>query len=253
MTLGDLDLWLKDRLDIPSFESIDSSLNGLQLGERSADIRRIALAVDACRASMERARTARAQMLLVHHGLFWGKPLPLTGSHLGRVRFLLENDLALYAVHLPLDAHLEVGNNAVLAEELGLRDIEGFGRYKGRIIGRKGRLPKEESLYEIKNRLFSSEESGVILFPFGKEKNETVGLISGDAPHQAEEAKAEGLDLYITGEPAHAVYHYCMEEKINMLAAGHYQTETGGLKALGRKIERELGLETVFIDVPTGL
>jgi dinuclear metal center YbgI/SA1388 family protein len=195
-----------------------------------------------------------ADMIFVHHGLFWGRNLRVQGAHYERLKFLIENKLALYAVHLPLDMHPEVGNNAGLAATLGLGEISPFGWYKGNAIGFKGRfscpIPREEAA----KRLFGNcATQPVKLLPFGKPAIETVGIISGGAPYEVSQAIEEKLDLYITGEAAHEIYHLCQEEGINVLFAGHYQTETWGVRLIAEKTHTDTGVETRFLDIPTGL
>ena len=181
-----------------------------------------------------------------------GKPVPVTGVQFGRISFLVKNDLPLYAVHLPLDMHPEVGNNAVLARVLGLEKPEPFGFYKGWKIGFKGTFREPADISTVLEKLKITATEAVVL-PFGRERISTVGLISGGAPHEAAQAIDAGLDLYITGEPSHSVYHLCLEGKINLIAGGHYNTEIWGVKETALRAERDLGIETVFIDVPSGL
>jgi dinuclear metal center YbgI/SA1388 family protein len=165
----------------------------------------------------------------------------------------MDRDLALYAVHLPLDMHPEVGNNAGIAAALGLEDTAPFGEYKGFLIGVKGSFPAEVRREDCGKRLFGSAQPPVRLLPFGKAEVKTVGIISGGAPFEALQAIDLGLDMYITGEASHSIYHICQEEGINILFAGHYQTETWGVRLLAEKTKAETGLETRFFDVPTGL
>ena len=141
MTLAEVERWLNDVLDLAALAGLDSSQNGMQVASRAAAVSRVAFAVDASMESFRRAAEWGAQLLVVHHGILWDRPLRIVGIHYDRVRFLAEKDLALYAAHLPLDVHPEVGNNAGIARQLGLVDIEPFGGYKGRPLGFKGTLP----------------------------------------------------------------------------------------------------------------
>ncbi len=234
-------------------ERADASLNGLQVGRAEAEIKRAAFAVDACMESFRRAAEAGAQLLFVHHGLFWAKALALTGDLYRRIRFLMENDLALYAAHLPLDMHPEFGNNAGLAKDLGLVDSEPFGDYHGLMIGLKGRLPQPLSLDEVIDRIGLDRKSALGLLSFGPETIGSVAVVSGGADKEVGQALDEGVDLYITGELSHQVYHTCQEGGINLLAGGHYHTETFGPRLLAEKCAADTELETLFIDVPTGL
>lgn len=231
---------------------IDSSLNGVQAGNLDADIEKIGFAVDACIDTFERALREGADLVFVHHGLFWGPAAPLTGVLGDRVRFLMTHDIALYAAHLPLDQHPEWGNNALIADALELTDIEPFGEYKREKIGYKGRLKEPLPLGGIVEKLFGSWDARVQVLPFGSESNETVAVISGGGAREVSDAIRENLDCYITGESSHSVFHECKEAGINVVFGGHYLTEIYGVKALAELIHKELGVETFFIDVPTG-
>jgi dinuclear metal center YbgI/SA1388 family protein len=253
MTLRELDTLYRTWLPVADFEGFDSSLNGLQVGDREASVSKVAFAVDGSLASMEKAVEAGAGCLVVHHGLFWGKCLPITGYLYNRIRYLAQNNLALYALHLPLDAQPDFGNNMTLASMLGLVDIRPFGEYKRKKIGFRGTLPEPLTLKQIADRLFGEWDRDLKVFPFGPDPVSTVAVITGDAPREVEQAIDGGVDLYITGETSHEIYHACLESGINVLFGGHYRTETGGIRRLCEKTARELGLETVFIDIPTGL
>ena len=209
--------------------------------------------MDACLESFQRAVQGGADMLFVHHGLFWGKPIPLTDTHYERISYLLEHDLALYASHLPLDAHSEVGNNAGLANKLDLGNRIPFGEYHGSMIGVKGDLPAALSLEAVLGILDLGDEPSVSILPFGKKKIKRVGIISGGASTEVSQALDEGLDLYITGEASHQTYHVCLEGGINVIAGGHYNTEVYGPKLVAEKLSAEMGIQTQFIDFPTGL
>lgn len=253
MDIAEFDAWASALLDIPRFAKLDDSLNGIQVGRSATPIRKVAFAVDACAESIRRARAAGAQALFVHHGLFWGKPVPVKGALRGRLSELLSADMALYACHLPLDAHPEVGNNAVLARMLGLRDVEPFGEYHGVKIGFKGRLDPAVSLDEAILRVLPAGDAPRSLLPFGPKMVSRVAVVSGGAAFEALQAISEGVELYITGEPSHSIYHEAMEAGINFVAAGHYATEVHGVKAVAERAARELGVQTVFIEYPTGL
>ncbi len=253
MNIKKFDDWCRSFLDIDLMEGRDFSMNGLQVGEAEREVKKIAFAVDACLATFKKAAEEKADLLFVHHGLFWGKPLAVTGDHYSRVETLIRNNLALYAVHLPLDMHPLWGNNAGLANILGLVEQEGFGEYKGTKIGVKGVLPEPIKRDDLVMKLFGGWDQSVKILPFGPDKIRTVGMISGGGAKEVEEAIALGLDLYITGDAAHTIYHQSLEAGINVLFGGHYLTETTGVKAVMEKVRNELELETVFIDVPTGL
>lgn len=253
MNILDFDKWCRSFLDIDVMEGVDSSLNGLQIGDYDGKLRKIAFAVDACQETLQKAVEEGADLLFVHHGLFWGKALALTGEHYNRVKIAIANKLALYAVHLPLDMHPELGNNAGLANILGLKDQEGFGGYKGFNIGIKGRLEKPLKREDLVPTLFGGWEHNPKMLPFGPAEINTVAMISGGGTHEVSDAIKEGVDLYITGDSSHQVYHEALEAGINVLFGGHYMTELTGVQSIQKKVEEELKLETIFIDVPTGL
>jgi len=252
MKILEFDSWCKKRLEFEKIDDIDYSLNGLQVGDFKTDVSRIAFAVDACMDSFIRTQDEAAQMLFVHHGLFWGPALPLTGVIGERIRFLMKNDLALYACHLPLDRHAELGNNARIVAALGLQDIEPFGEYKGQKIGFKGTLKKPERLETLIPRLFGSWEGRINALRFGPDDISSIGVISGGGTGEVSQAIDENLDLYITGDASHNVYHISREAGIHVLFAGHYLTELFGVQAMADSVSKELGIETVFLDIPTG-
>jgi dinuclear metal center YbgI/SA1388 family protein len=253
MTLAEVERWMNDVLDLAALAGLDSSQNGMQVASRAAAVSRVAFAVDASMESFHRAAQWGAQLLVVHHGILWDRPLRIVGIHYDRVRFLAEKDLALYAAHLPLDVHPEVGNNAGIARQLGLVDIEPFGGYKGKSLGFKGRLPAAAPLEDVLSRLAGRQGEPVRTLPFGPALVRAVGIISGDAPWGALQASAEGLDAFITGESAHEIYHHCLEHHIHAIFAGHYHSESNGVQSLADKLARETGLETTYLDIPTGL
>ncbi len=252
MNLADFDRWTRERLVFDETDGIDASLNGIQVGTPETAVTKIAFAVDACLDTFIRAEREGAQLLFVHHGLFWGPALPLTGVLGERVRFLMKNDLALYACHLPLDKHIEVGNNALIMNTLGIDDPEPFGSYKGRKIGFKGLLEKPADLESVIKRIFGSWEDRINVLRFGPEEIKSVAVISGGGVREVSQAIDEGVDLYITGDSSHNIYHESREAGINVVFAGHYLTEVFGVKAMADVVASELGIQTVFIDIPTG-
>lgn len=253
MTVSELDEFFHKILPIEEFSGLDSSKNGLQVERREQEVTRVAFAVDAAQQVFEAAAAWRAGMLFVHHGLFWGREEVLTGSHFRRVSSLLEHDIALYAVHLPLDAHLSLGNNAGMAEALGLVDVEPFGLIHNVPIGVMGRFSKPVDLDFVRTRLFADGVEPLAVLPFGSREISTVGLISGGAPLEVDQAIRLGLDLYITGDANHIAYHRCREAGINAIFGGHYATEVWGVQRVARKLADDTGLDTRFLDVPTGL
>ena len=253
LTTAKLDAFFKSFLEIEGFSSHDNSLNGIQVDSDGAAVRKIAFGVDASLETFERAAAVNAGMLFVHHGLFWGTPLRIAGNLRRRIKFLLDHNICLYAAHLPLDQHPKMGNNAVLAELLGLENIEPFGAYNGRKIGYKGTFAKPVTTEEAVKKISFMGRPPVGVFPFGKKENLSAAVMSGGAARDVLQAIEDGVDLFVTGESSHGVYHDCIEAKINMIAGGHYCTEVWGLRAVMQHCIAELGIDAEFVDVPTGL
>jgi dinuclear metal center YbgI/SA1388 family protein len=253
MRLQELDEYFKGLLQIDALAGIDSSLNGVQVGDLSSDIKRVAFAVDACMETFKRAVDGGADLLFVHHGLFWGFDKRITRSHFNRLELLFANHCGLYACHLPLDMHPEIGNNAGISAKLGLSDLAPFGEYHGLQIGLQGTLDPPLDLDSVLLKLGFDREMCAAVLNFGGKSNASVGVVSGGAIGQVQEVIDGNLDLYITGEMSHQFYHLCLEEEVNLLCGGHYQTETFGVSLLAERLRRDTGLETSFIDVPTGL
>jgi dinuclear metal center YbgI/SA1388 family protein len=253
MTVGDLDKYFRSILDMEGYVSADKALNGLQAGDRSKEVKRVAFAVDACMETFRRAAEGGADLLFVHHGIFWGMNETLTGGMWKRASFLIEKGLALYACHLPLDAHPEHGNNAVLCRLLGLRDLKPFGIYHGKPIGFSGILPEPLGIDGIVAKVLPDGSRPASILSFGKEKLSKVGVVSGGAGMHGLDAIAEDLDVYVTGEASHDVYHYMEEARVAMVAAGHYATETWGVKDMAERLSRDTGIPAFFIHLPTGL
>ncbi|MFN2382873.1 MAG: Nif3-like dinuclear metal center hexameric protein [Gemmatimonadota bacterium] len=229
----------------------ERALNGLQV-EGADAVTRIALATDAALATIAGAVEAGAQALLVHHGLFWGAAEPVAGPHRTRLAALLDGDLTLYAAHLPLDAHPQVGNNAVLAGLLEVAERAPFGRVGEQTIGWQGRLPAPLARAALAARLEALLEAPPDVLAFGPPTIARVAIVSGEGTGFIAEAAAAGVDALITGETSHIAWHRARELNLNVFFAGHYATETLGVQALGRHLAARFGVETVFLDVPTG-
>jgi len=252
-TSAKLDSFFRGFLDIEGFAGKDNSMNGIQVDNDGGEIGKIAFGVDACLETFERAAELGVGMVFVHHGLFWGSPLQMAGNHRQRVKFLLDHNICLYAVHLPLDQHPKLGNNYGLAELLGLEGVEPFCEYHGLKIGYKGVFPQPLSIDQAAKKIAFSDRPPLGVYPFGKKENKTCAVISGGMAKGALQAIDQGVDLYVTGEMSHEIYHECLEGKLNMIAGGHYSTEVWGVCAVMRHCAGELQIDTVFIDNPTGL
>jgi dinuclear metal center YbgI/SA1388 family protein len=252
-TTRKLDDFFRSVLDLESFKAADSSLNGLQVDNDGSALGKIAFAVDASLEVFKRAAEGGAGMLFVHHGLFWGIPSRLEGNQRRRIKFLLENNLALYAVHLPLDQHPRLGNNAVLAELLGIQNPEPFGMYHRHKLGYKGNLSAALTVDEAVKRISYMNRPPLGLLPFGKKENATCAVVSGGAADEAFQAIEQGLDLFVSGEMSHTMYYYAQEGRINIIAGGHYSTEVWGVRRIMEECANQLGVDSEFIDMPTGL
>jgi dinuclear metal center YbgI/SA1388 family protein len=251
LRLGTVTRFLDETLQIASFNS-DGALNGLQV-EGSKTVTSICLAVDACEDSIRKTFRAGADLLITHHGLFWGTSQAITGPLATRLGLLLTNGISLYAAHLPLDCHPDFGNNARLSQIFGLREIDTFGQYHGVEIGICGILPRTMTPLGVAAKLRRNLGSTVKTFPFGKPKVRKLGIVSGRGAALAPAASEKNCDALLTGETAHEAYHTARESRISLICAGHYATETIGIRALGEHIHRELGMPVRFIDIPTGL
>lgn len=232
----------------------DSSLNGLQVDSNNPEISKVAFAVDSGLSIIEKAVAAKCQLLVVHHGLFWNESQRVTGPLSKKLELLFKGGCSLYASHLPLDSHLEFGNGAELARFLGAESIQAFCQYKGVSVGVKAKFPNALSLEELKNRCSKIDgASHLTVLPFGKEEISTVGVVTGAGAFAMTDCIKENLDLLISGEPRHSAYHDAQEMKINAIFAGHYATETFGVKALQRHLHSVHKLDTLFINESSGI
>jgi dinuclear metal center YbgI/SA1388 family protein len=224
----------------------DYGPNGLQVpGTR--DIDTIVTGVSASEALFERAAAEGAQLVLVHHGLFWrGMPQEITGALHRRLAPLFRHDVALAAYHLPLDAHPEIGNNALLADGLGVEDREPFAG-----IGMAGRFPGDGvTKAELADRVRTLTGREPLHLDFGPDMVRSIAIVSGGAPDHLTDAIAAGHDAYLTGEPAERVFTQAREAGVHFFGAGHYATETFGIRRLGDWLAETVGVRHVFLDDP---
>ncbi len=225
--------------------------NGLQVPGR-ANVTRLATGVTAGAELFEQAIAARADLLLVHHGLFWGStPTPIDARMKHRLKLLFDADVSLAAYHLPLDAHLEVGNNALIARALGATELEPFAMHDRESIGFLARFPDEGlEASMLFARVAELTARTPLIFDAGPEQVRSVAIVSGAGANYLPDAIAAGADAFLTGEPAERVMSESREAAIHFIAAGHYATETLGVRRLGEHLSERFGLEHVFIDVP---
>lgn len=236
-------------LKTSSFEDWSVAMNGLQV-QNSGQVTRIAAAVDANEMTLKRAVEKEGDLLIVHHGLFWKRPLPLVGAAFRRVQWCIQNDLAVYSSHLPLDTHASLGNNALLARALGMKNAKPFFEIKGSLIGRWANIDLPRDVFV--KRVEKAVQSPVKVIKGGPARIRKVGVVSGSAG-DLEEAVSLGLDTIVTGEGKHDSFGWAHESGINIIYAGHYATETFGVKALAAFLARRFGLPWEFVDCPSGM
>jgi dinuclear metal center YbgI/SA1388 family protein len=236
-------------LDAGSWE--DYGPNGLQV-PGDGQVSKVATGVSAHRELLELAVASRAQLLLVHHGLFWdAHPRALSAQMAARLRVALEARLSVAAYHLPLDAHPEIGNNALLCGRLGFDlDPRPFAEVKGRTIGAVGRCPEGIAAAELTRRVTAACRREPLFFDSGPETIHSVGIVSGAGASEIQTAVERGLDAFLTGEPAEHAMADAREGGIHFIAAGHYATETFGIQRLGELVADRFDVEHQFIDVP---
>lgn len=239
----------EELLEVDSFE--DYGPNGLQV-PGADDVTKVATGVSANLETLERGVGSGAELVITHHGLLWGDRLsPLSLPMASRLRALLCADASLAAYHLPLDAHPEIGNNALLREALGLEpDGRPFGRAKGSAVGLIGRAPEPIDVGELSRRLREAVGQDPLVFETGPERISAVGIVTGSGGFALHEAGPLGLDALVTGEPSEPVMGEAREYGVHFLAGGHYATERAGVRRLGELVADRFGIEHEFIDVP---
>ena len=248
--IGTIVRFLDRYLEIESIK--DSSWNGLQY-EGKENIKKILFAVDAGIEPFEKAAHLKANLIVVHHGLFWKSMSPcVVGVLQKRVRMLWSHGISLYAAHLPLDRHRVVGNNAQLLKLLRAKIRCEFCEIDGKCVGWIGGFNRALSLQEIRKKLDRGLNTQCTVLPFGKKKVKTIAVVSGGGGRALHEAVSAGVDLFLTGEISD-VYHVAKDVAINVIFAGHHASETLGVKALSELVRKKFKVETVFIDIPTGL
>ena len=253
MKLESLLQYLNHWLQVGDHPDYPNALNGLQVGG-PPDVTTVVTAVDASEASIIAAAELGADLMIVHHGLFWGGLEPITGRHERRIRALMAADVALYSVHLPLDSHVEVGNCALLAAAIDLEVQGRFGAYKGRDIGVWGTLESPVSAETLQRSVATALGGGEVhVLPGGPELIRSVGVMTGGGGSYIRDAANVGLDAYVTGEGAHHSFFDAAEFGIHVLFGGHYATETFGVRAVGEHLADRFGLQVHFLDQPTGL
>ena len=229
----------------------DGAVNGLQVENSSGTVTKIAATVDASLATIKLAIAAKADLLIVHHGLFWSPAQPWTGKKFELIKLLMENNLAVYSSHLPLDAHPKLGNNAQLCAALGLKNTKPFFTSHGQNIGLKTQT--NISRDELAEKLERATGGKPKMIPGGKNFCGKIGIVTGGAGAELKQAAAEDVDTFITGEGPHWTFALAEELGLNVFYGGHYATETFGVKALAAEISKKFRVPWEFLDHPSGL
>ncbi len=249
-SLADIVRHCDTTLRTPEIRDYDGAHNGLQVGN-DGRVTRIVATVDASSATVKKAVEAGADLLIVHHGLFWGTTVPWTGKRRELLGLLVKHNLAVYSSHLPLDAHPKLGNNACLAAALGLKQGRPFLVSKGQPIGLK--FAGKWRRAELQRRVEKAVGGPVNLLAGGSEIIRTLGICTGGAGSELAQVAADGVDSFITGEGPHWTFSLAEELGVNAFYAGHYATETFGVKALAAQLSRKFRVPWSFIDHPSGL
>ncbi|MGH2905410.1 MAG: Nif3-like dinuclear metal center hexameric protein [Solirubrobacterales bacterium] len=240
--------YLDELLDSPGFP--DYGPNGLQV-PGAAEVTTVVTGVSASLDLFEAARERGAELVLAHHGMFWGDGNDaISPQRAAQLKLLLGNDISLAAYHLPLDAHPEVGNNALLIEALGLRIADPFGDHKGRSIGWLAETTGDTDAEALRAQLAQVTGREPLFFDFGPAMIKRVAVVTGSAPDYLQAAVDAGADAFITGEPAERVMNVAKECGIHFAAAGHYATETFGVIRLGELLAEKFDVQHEFVDLP---
>lgn len=251
--LSDIVSHLDDLLEISNYSDI--SVNGLQIETPARDVGKVAFAVDAGYSVIKAAADAQCQLLVVHHGILWGGCLPIVGPYASKLHLCMTRGVSLYAAHLPLDGHQELGNAAQLATLLGLTECAPAFIRKGTPLGVVGILPSPQTPQEVASRLTSCEGAlqPPLVLPFGRANVTKLGIATGAATSLIPDCAALGIDTLLTGESKQEAYHSAKEYGINLICMGHYASETFGVRALERVLQSRFRVETVWISEPTGI
>jgi dinuclear metal center YbgI/SA1388 family protein len=237
-------------LRVPQIEDYPGAVNGLQV-ENDGRVTKIAAAVDASLATVNKAIDIDADLLLVHHGLFWGPSFPWTGKKYELLRQLMDNNLAVYSAHLPLDMHPKFGDNALLCKALGLKNLKPFFTTKGQTLGLRAITSTKRGA--LKKKLENAVDGPVTELPGGPATCKKIGVVTGGAGAELGIAAKEGVDTFITGEGPHWTYALAEDLGVNVFYAGHYATETFGVRALSQHLAKKYRADWTFIDHPTHL
>jgi dinuclear metal center YbgI/SA1388 family protein len=250
MKLPEVVAFLDGYLGVSEIQDYPNALNGLQL-ENDGRVRKVGAAVDASEPVLRAAIEAQVDLLVVHHGLFWGGLTRMVGPVYRKFRLAMAANLAVYSAHLPLDLHPAVGNNVLLARRLGFTDLKPFFFERGAALGVAAEIRLERD--ELVRRLEQTLQRKVWVAAAGPAEVHRVGIVTGGAGAEVGKAVAEGVDTFVTGEGPHHTFGLAEELGVNLIYGGHYATETFGVCALGEMLSQKLGVPWVFLDHPSGL
>lgn len=242
--------YIDQRLDVANIRDI--AINGLQISNNGS-IKKIVTAVDAGEYTAKLAIEKSADLLLVHHGLYWGRAFTITGRYYKTLKTFLDNNLALIAEHLPLDFHREIGNNALIADALGLKQEEWIAEFKGQAAVMTASFPEPQSAQAVFTKVNETIGEPINMYKHGPENIRRMAVCSGGGNFAIEEAALAGCDAFLTGDAKHVDFHLSKEMGIHVIHAGHYQTEVFGVRKLGEELAEQFDLEHEFIDYPSGL
>ncbi len=246
--LSDIVAFCDQRTRLSEVKDFAGAHNGLQI-ENNGQVTKIAAAVDAGHIPFERAIAEGVDFIICHHGLFWNQPIPLTGSDYHKVKLAFDHNLAVYGAHLPLDCHPEIGNNALLADALGLNKSGTFLNYEGNDIAviAEGPAGGRAELAQKLEALFPDTYQAI---EYGSAQPKRIGILTGSGQSAVPQLKANGIDTLITGELRQHHFNMAQELGLNLYPCGHYATEVFGVQALATEVAAKFGLEWTFIEQP---
>ena len=250
VSLENITRFLDSELRIKEVPDYPGAMNGLQMDGRS-EVKRVAVAVDASLPVVKKAVEAEADLLIVHHGMFWNGARRVTGATYEKFKTALNAGLAIYSAHIPLDIHPVFGNNVCLASALALQEAEPFFEWKGILLGVRGRF--EGSLEKLGQRVGEVLGGNPHVCSAGSREAGLVGIITGGAGSEVVAVGETGIDTFLTGEGPHWSYTEAEELGMNVIYGGHYLTETGGVRALAELLAKTYSIKTVFVDHPSGM
>lgn len=239
-----------ERLRIREIKDFPGAFNGLQI-DKVGKVSKVGAAVDAGFVPFEKATEKKIDFLVVHHGIFWSPPTPLTGVNFKKVKHCMDHDLAVYSAHLPLDCHDELGNNAIIAKRLNLKPCGGFLNFEGHDIGLL--TQSQFSREELKSQLLNEFSQGIQSIEFGSANPQKIAILSGSGQSAVEQILNFGCDTLITGELKQQHFNYAQENGLNLYVCGHYATETFGVQALAEEIAQRFDLPYEFISTECSL